>query len=324
MKRLALLLVLVGVLGSTTAADAAAVPPDLGGERFETYSADSNVTVTSRTCDREGTSTVTFVATGPATGPYTGTFREEGTVRIGPHTLQDAEGNPIGQVLSFDTTFSIESTTPVATVTGTKTLSDFPVRDMVGWCMNRPTATVGDMWSTQSQPLLYDAIITVGAARFADRGHGRASLYVTVDPISPIYEARIFSEDFFTDSVPPAPLATEQSIEFDVLPDRTSIDEPFTVTAAASSGLPVSFSVGATDQCTISGDLVTITGVGSCTVTASQAGDGQYAAASDVSRTFAITQAYPALIADCQNGRWLRYGIFRNQGQCVSSVVEHR
>lgn len=337
MKRLVLLLVLVSALVSVTAqraesdsskeasaAESAVVPPDLAGERFETYSPDSNVAVTSRMCDRDGTSTLTFIATGPATGPYTGTFREEGTVTLGPHTLRDAEGNPIGPVLSFQTTFTIESTVPVATVTGTKTLDDFPVRDMVGWCMNRPAAVVGDQWATQNQPLLYNAIIEVGTARFADRGRGRASLYVTVDPVSPIYDARIFSEDFFTDSVPPTPLVTEQSIVFDALPDRTSIDEPFTVSATASSGLLVSFSVGAADQCTISGDLVTITGVGSCTVTASQAGDGQYAAAPDVSRTFAITQAYPATIDECQNGRWIRYSVFKNQGRCVSYVVEPR
>lgn len=322
MRRSALLLVLVGALLSVTASAAdTVVPPDLAGERLETYTEDSNVTVTSRTCDRDGVSTLTFVAIGPATGPYTGTFREEGTVTIGPHTLQDPEGNPIGPVLNFDTTFTIESTAPPATVTGTKTLGDFPVRDMTGWCMDRPEATVGDQWSTQNQPLLYDAVIRVGTARFADSGTSRGGLYVTVDPISPIHDARIFSEVFFGDGAPPAPLASEQSIVFDPLPDRTSIDEPFTVVATATSRLPVSFSVGAEDECTISGEVVTVTGVGSCTVTASQPGDGQFTAAPDVSRTFAIAQAYPATVDQCKNDHWRRYGIFENQGQCVSSVV---
>ena len=57
----------------------------------------------------------------------------------------------------------------------------------------------------------------------------------------------------------------------------------FTVSATASSGLPVSFS--ATDNCTVSGNVVHLTGAGSCTITASQAGDATYAPAPDVSQT---------------------------------------
>jgi hypothetical protein len=60
------------------------------------------------------------------------------------------------------------------------------------------------------------------------------------------------------------------------------------VSATASSGLTVAFAVGSGDNCTIAGTTVTITGAGSCTVTASQAGDGTYGAATPVSRTFAI------------------------------------
>jgi hypothetical protein len=336
MRGLVLLLVLLAALVSATTAPAesdiatetavagaAVVPPDLAGEHFETYSPESSVIVTSRTCDREGTSRLTFVASGPATGPYTGTFREEGTVTLGPHSLRDAEGNPIGRVLSFETAFTIESTVPPATVTGTKTLGDFPERDMIGFCMDRPLASVADQWSTQNQPLRYDAVIRFGAARFADAGPGRGGLYVNLNTVSPIYDARVFNEDFFTDLVPPVSLVSDQTIVFDALPDRTSIDPPFTVAATASSGLPVSFSVGPSDQCTISGDTVTITGVGMCTVTASQAGDDAYAAAPDVSRTFAINQAYPATRDECKIGGWIRYGVFANQGDCVSYVVAH-
>src|SRR5205807_7818951 len=39
------------------------------------------------------------------------------------------------------------------------------------------------------------------------------------------------------------------------------------------------------------GNTITITGAGSCTVTASQAGDANYNAASDVSRSFTVNQA---------------------------------
>lgn len=79
----------------------------------------------------------------------------------------------------------------------------------------------------------------------------------------------------------------DQTISFGPLPDRPRNDSPFTVTGTASSGLAVSF--GASGQCSVSGDSVTLTGLGSCTVTASQPGNGNYSAAPDVARSFTIT-----------------------------------
>ncbi len=79
---------------------------------------------------------------------------------------------------------------------------------------------------------------------------------------------------------------TGQTITFDALVDKTYGDADFTVSASASSGLPVSFS--ATDNCTVSGNVVHLTGAGSCTITASQAGDATYAPAPDMSQTFTI------------------------------------
>ena len=77
-----------------------------------------------------------------------------------------------------------------------------------------------------------------------------------------------------------------QTITFGALPDRTAGDPDFTVSATASSGLAVSFA--ASGQCTVSGTTVHLTGAGSCTITASQGGDSNYAAAANVPRTFQI------------------------------------
>ncbi len=80
-----------------------------------------------------------------------------------------------------------------------------------------------------------------------------------------------------------------QTITFGPLSNKTAIDVPFAVSATASSNLAVSFA--ASGNCTVSGSTVTITGVGSCTITASQAGDtNDYYAATDVPQTFSITQ----------------------------------
>jgi hypothetical protein len=83
--------------------------------------------------------------------------------------------------------------------------------------------------------------------------------------------------------------AGDQTITFDPLPNRTYGDEPFTLNAAASSGLPVSFS--ASGQCSLSGTTVQLTGAGACAITASQSGNDNYQAAPNVERTFSIGKA---------------------------------
>ena len=81
-----------------------------------------------------------------------------------------------------------------------------------------------------------------------------------------------------------------QSITFSPLGGKTYGDAAFSVNATASSSLAVSFAAGATDKCTVSGNTVTLTGAGNCTITASQAGNGNFAAATPVPQTFAIAQ----------------------------------
>jgi hypothetical protein len=61
---------------------------------------------------------------------------------------------------------------------------------------------------------------------------------------------------------------------------------PFTLSANASSGLPVTLS--ATGNCSLSANSLSLTGIGSCTVTATQPGNGNYNPAPTVSPTFAI------------------------------------
>jgi alpha-tubulin suppressor-like RCC1 family protein len=80
-----------------------------------------------------------------------------------------------------------------------------------------------------------------------------------------------------------------QSITFDALSGRTVGAGGFTLTATSSSGLPVSFSSSTRNVCSVTGNAVTINGVGPCTIDAVQAGDTNYAAANTVSRSFLVT-----------------------------------
>ena len=82
---------------------------------------------------------------------------------------------------------------------------------------------------------------------------------------------------------------TAQTITFGVLPNVPYGTAPITLTATASSGLAVSYSV--TGPATVSGSKLTITGVGPVTVTASQAGNADYGAATSVSQSFTVTAA---------------------------------
>lgn len=70
---------------------------------------------------------------------------------------------------------------------------------------------------------------------------------------------------------------------------------PFTLVAVASSGLAVTFTSTTTSVCTVSGDIVTLVAVGSCSITASQSGNSTYAAATSVTQTFAVSLASPQI-----------------------------
>ena len=77
-----------------------------------------------------------------------------------------------------------------------------------------------------------------------------------------------------------------QSISFGPLSNRTFGAPDFRVSATASSGLPVSFA--GSGRCTVSGATAHLTGVGECTVIASQPGNANFDAAPRVPRTFSV------------------------------------
>jgi hypothetical protein len=90
---------------------------------------------------------------------------------------------------------------------------------------------------------------------------------------------------------PPAP----QTISFtSSAPSAATYGVPaYTVSAVATSGLPVAFSAAPSSSgvCTVSGSTVTIVGAGTCTVSANQGGNGSYAAAPQVQQSFTVARA---------------------------------
>ena len=102
----------------------------------------------------------------------------------------------------------------------------------------------------------------------------------------------------------PAPTVTQpflvlpepQAIIFGALSNQTFGSAPAPLTASATSGLPVTFTSNTSTVCTVSSINVTLVAGGLCSITASQAGNTIWAAATSVIQTFTI--GYPCASID--------------------------
>jgi hypothetical protein len=109
------------------------------------------------------------------------------------------------------------------------------------------------------------------------------------------YAAAPQVQQSFTVSPPPP---SAQTIVFTSVPPSGAVvgGPDYTVTATASSGLPVAFAAAFSSSgiCTVSGSSVSLVGPGTCMVTADQAGNGSYLAAPQVQQSFAIDPPAPS------------------------------
>jgi hypothetical protein len=91
--------------------------------------------------------------------------------------------------------------------------------------------------------------------------------------------------------------ATAQSITFNAIANQTYGAAPITLSPTATpSGLPVTLAVTA-GPAKLNGALLTITGVGTVTITASQPGNSVYRAAAPVSQSFTVSAAPLSIVA---------------------------
>jgi hypothetical protein len=162
------------------------------------------------------------------------------------------------------------------------------------------TVTNGDGFTPTGDVTFFDSV--TGSSLVATlNGVGQASFSSAALAAGP--HALIASYPGDDNSVPSAsaPLnfnvaRADQSIDFGQLPDSTYGAGAFTVSASGgASGNPVTFA--ASGNCQATGNVIAITGAGNCSVTASQAGDTNYNAAGDVTRSFNIGQATPQVTA---------------------------
>jgi hypothetical protein len=105
-----------------------------------------------------------------------------------------------------------------------------------------------------------------------------------------------------------------QTITFGALSAKTFGASDFAVSAAASSGLAVSFI--ATGNCMVAGSTVHLTGAGSCTITATQAGDSNYNPAPSVPQSLTINKGLPLVTLSCPPA-----GFDINPHACTAAVT---
>ena len=118
------------------------------------------------------------------------------------------------------------------------------------------------------------ALLTTGVCTVAANQTGNASFAA----------AATVTQSFTVNSL------QQSIISFEMLGPRWVLGTATTVSATASSGLPVSFSSRTLAVCSVSGNTVAFLTTGVCTVAASQAGNASYAAAATVPLSVPVTQ----------------------------------
>ncbi|MEQ9378675.1 MAG: Ig-like domain-containing protein [Imperialibacter sp.] len=131
------------------------------------------------------------------------------------------------------------------------------------------------------------------------------------------YNSASSSASFFVSD----PDKANQTITFAELPAKAFGDTSFSPGATASSGLTVSYTSSNLSVATLSGNMVTITGVGSTTITASQAGDAAFNAAPPVERTLTVSKGSQTLTFDAISDKSFGDAAFTLSPSASSSLV---
>jgi hypothetical protein len=173
LRVLAVTAVSLGVLAPASYAQAVS----LSGESLESAQSipGQETTFENFTCNKDGTTTVNFTTQGSAFGPYSGTFVETGSFTIGPQTDTSIDSRGVGAITAFQASFTITSTFPAGTVTGTKQLSQTaptaPSLAAFGSCDPTGSSPPNDVVVAVSDPhLVYTATINATTGSRSDSG----------------------------------------------------------------------------------------------------------------------------------------------------------
>jgi hypothetical protein len=262
--------------GNTTTSTATVTATASGG----TLGGSAAVAAVSGTATFSGLTFAGLVST-----PYTLTFSSSGLTSATSSSFQFGAGM-FGPVSTSVTTITASPTTRPADGTSTSSIT-VQAKDAGGNNLTTSQGTValsvtsGTLGAvTDNNNGTYSAAFTAPAAR----GAGSAVVSGTLAGTALSSTATIG-------------LFTTQTITF-AQPANVMLGTlPYQLPATATSGLPVSFSLGAgttNSACTVSSaGIVTISAVGNCQIQADQSGDSTYWAAPQVVRTYAVAATTP-------------------------------
>ncbi|NCZ96906.1 hypothetical protein EBZ02_07105 [bacterium] len=147
-----------------------------------------------------------------------------------------------------------------------------------------------------------DTVNFSGTGTFADANAGTGIAVTSTSTISGAQSANY--------SLTQPTGLTGDITKFGALPSKLVGDAPFALSATSNSGLTVSYTSSNTGVATVAGNTVTIVGKGTTTITASQAGDSNYDAASSVPQTLSVT--VPPSLTEVYVPQYIQGGLSTN------------
>ncbi len=247
---------------------------------------------------------------------------EEGiTVTISGHNFDPIPSNNIVKfngttaVVTSSTSTSIVTTVPVGATNGLITVevdglesqsaSPFILPPVITSFtpLSGPSGSTVVISGFNFEPVPANNTVAFNGADAVVLGSTSTSLTVAVPSGATSGLVTVFVNGFLATSTSAFEIKEPQSITFNAIAgSKTLGDLPFTLDAAASSGLPVEFST-ASSNVSISGNQVTLLSPGSVTIAANQSGNALFSPASPVHQTFCILPMKPRIsVESSDNG----------------------
>jgi peptidoglycan/xylan/chitin deacetylase (PgdA/CDA1 family) len=192
--------------------------------------------------------------------------------------------NPAGSATTAEASLTVVSIAQTITFVG-------PSSGAVGG-----TAALSATGGASGNPVVFSLDATSGAGVCALSGTNDAQVSYLVAGSCVIDANQAAGGDYgaaATVSQTVAVSQVAQTITFGTLANKTMAQSPVTVSATASSALPVTFTTSTSAVCTAggtNGTTITLVSAGTCTVVANQAGNSTYAPAPAVSNSFTVSQ----------------------------------
>ncbi|MGL1888875.1 MAG: Ig-like domain-containing protein, partial [Reichenbachiella sp.] len=202
-------------------------------------------------------------------------YETQYSVEIGSNVIQDLSGNPFEGIAEGDWLF-----TTADKQTQSISFSTLPTRVYGSGDFTLNAS------ATSSLPIIYEVVegpISIEGSTVSILGAGDVTIRAT-QAGNDTYQAAVSVEQSFTVT------QQAQSISFGSQPDKIFGVAPFALSATASSGFEVGFTVVSGPALISSGDVI-ITGVGTITIAANQSGDENIASADEVQRTITVSKS---------------------------------